>query len=221
MTTIRVENLGRVPYAEVWEQQRKLRDARIHAREADQPADEHLLFVEHEPVYTWGRRTDTNHMGAGPDHLKSLGADVFEVERGGEITFHGPGQLVGYPIAFLGNLTCGRDLHRYMRALEQVVIDVLAEYDLNAGRVNGLTGVWVDGAKVAAMGVRVKKWVSMHGFALNVTTDLDWFSHITPCGIGDRPVTSLERLLGTPPELAEVRKLTEHHFRRVLLGQGL
>jgi lipoate-protein ligase B len=175
-----------------------------------------LLLVEHELVYTWGKRTKPEHLGAGARALRALGADCFEVERGGEVTFHGPGQLVGYPIVYLGNLACGRDLHRYMRGLEEVLIRVLATWGLHGQRLKGLTGVWVDGAKIAALGVRVSKWCAMHGFALNVTNEvLPWFGHITPCGIKGRGVTSIETLLGRAPDMAEVRARVEAAFHAV------
>ena len=221
-----VQWLGRQPYAQVWQQQLDLLARRIEGSIGDT-----LLLVEHEPVYTWGKRTPPEHMGAGVDALRALGADTFEVERGGEITYHGPGQLTGYPIVNLAGLTCGRDLHKYMRGLEEMLIRVLTTYGLQGERIEGLTGVWVGSsgfgvrgsgstpttehrtpntehmAKVAALGVRVRKWCAMHGFALNVTDEcLPWFGHITPCGIGDRPVTSLQSLLGTAPDMNDVRE---------------
>ncbi len=236
--------LGRRRYAEIWQLQRDMLAQRVQALEAGEPGTDCLLLVEHEPVYTWGKRTKPEHLGQGEAALRHLGADAFEVERGGEVTYHGPGQLVGYPIVYLGNLSCGRDLHKYMRALEEVMIQVLATYSLCGQRVKGMTGVWVDGfkmqdsrfkipaapilnheseilnqSKIAALGVRVSKWCAMHGFALNVTNEvLPWFSHITPCGIQGREVTTLESLLGQAPEMAEVRARVEAAFRDVLWG---
>lgn len=224
MATLEVRHLGRVPYAGTLELQRSLQRARIEAAESGLAATETLLLLEHTPVYTWGKRTRPENMGAGPDQLRGLGADVFEVDRGGEITFHGPGQLVAYPIAHMAGLRCGRDLHKYMRGLEDVLIRVLNGYGLTGERVKGLTGVWVGSqpaamAKVAALGVRVTKWVTMHGLALNVSNEvLPWFGHITPCGIKDRPVTSLETLLGAAPPMLEVAARVEQAFRDVLLG---
>ncbi|MBX3475808.1 MAG: lipoyl(octanoyl) transferase LipB [Planctomycetes bacterium] len=234
--------LGRRRYAEVWETQRAMLKERVRALEAGEPGVDHLLLVEHEPVYTWGKRTKPEHLGEGAAALARLGADTFEVERGGEVTFHGPGQLVGYPIVYLGNLRCGRDLHKYMRGLEEVMIRVLATYGLQGERAKGMTGVWAASqesgvgslestaaatrhqtpdtrhAKVAALGVRVSKWCTMHGFALNVTNEvLPWFGHITPCGIKGRGVTSLEKLLGRAPEMSEVRGRVIEAFRKVLL----
>jgi lipoyl(octanoyl) transferase len=215
-STISTQWLGRRRYAEVWELQRALLAERVRALEAGEPGVDRLLLVEHEPVYTWGKRTNPAHLGAGVTALRALGADCFEVERGGEVTFHGPGQLVGYPIVYLGNLACGRDLHKYMRGLEEVVIRALATWGLRGQRLKGLTGVWVDGAKIAALGVRVSKWCAMHGFALNVTNEvLPWFGHITPCGIKGRGVTSIETLLGRAPDMAEVRARVEAAFHAV------
>ncbi|MBZ0135390.1 MAG: lipoyl(octanoyl) transferase LipB [Planctomycetes bacterium] len=233
-----VQWLGRRPYAEIWELQKRLLEQRINNEIGDT-----LLLVEHEPVFTWGKRTKPQHLGAGQEALRVLGADTFQVERGGEVTYHGPGQLTGYPICNLANLSCGRDLHKYMRGLEEMVIRVLASYGLEGGRVEGLTGVWVEqaaggrrqaagtandpkpqalsptpAAKVAALGVRVRKWCTMHGFALNVTDEcLPWFKHIIPCGIGDRPVTSLQSLLGDPPDMADVRGRVIETFGQVLM----
>jgi lipoyl(octanoyl) transferase len=218
MTTLDVQRLGRRRYAEVWELQRALLEQRIEGAIPDT-----LLLVEHEPVYTWGKRTKAGNLIGGPDALKALGPDVFEVERGGDVTVHGPGQLVGYPICHLGNLTCGRDLHAYMRALEDVIIELLASYGLHGERAAGMTGVWVPTggehpAKIAALGVRVRKWCTMHGFALNVSDAiLPWFQHIVPCGISDRGVTSLESCLGAAPAMDEVQDRAEQAFRKVML----
>lgn len=218
---LEVQWLGRRAYAPVWELQRSLQSARITALEAGQPHPETLLLVEHEPVFTWGRRTKAGNLGQGPEALRAAGAEVFEVERGGEVTYHGPGQLVGYPIVHLGALSCRRDLHAYMRALEETLIQVLAGYGLQGTRLPGRTGVWVGApgaeAKVAALGVRVSKWVAMHGFALNVSNEpLPWFRLVTPCGIADRAVTSLQALLGKAPPMEDVRARVEAAFREVM-----
>lgn len=244
-----VQWLGRRPYAATWELQKRLLARRVEGEIGDT-----LLLVEHEPVYTWGKRTAPEHLGAGPEALKALGAEAHQVERGGEVTYHGPGQLTGYPICNLANLSCGRDLHKYMRGLEEMIIRVLAGYGLKGERIAGLTGVWVGGAgsasaeatsdrggrrktggeatspkpqapspkpaaKVAALGVRVRKWCTMHGFALNVTDEvLPWFGHIVPCGIGDRPVTTLQSLLGAAPDMAEVRERVVAAFRETFMS---
>ena len=207
---LRITSLGRRRYSDVLALQERLQAERLAAYESGSDAAEQLLLLEHDPVYTWGRRTKPEHMGAGVEALRALGADTFEVGRGGEVTFHGPGQIVAYPIVHLKNLSCGRDLHRYMRGLEETMIRVIAHYGLKGERLDGATGVWVprpgrDSAKVGALGVRVRKWVTMHGFALNVSTDLSWFRQITPCGIEGRVVTSLAELLGEAPDFAEVQ----------------
>lgn len=211
--TLEIIRLGRRRYAPVWEMQRRFQQERIASLEGGPPAPDRLMLVEHEPVFTWGKRTKREHLGNGPEALAALGADTFEVERGGEVTFHGPGQLVAYPIIHLGDARCGKDLHEYMRALEQVCIDVAASYGVKATRVSGLTGVWVGDGKLAALGTRVSKWVTLHGFAINVTQEpLKWFAHVTPCGIKGKTVTSLESLLGFAPEMAEVERRTVSAF---------
>lgn len=214
--TLEIIRLGRQRYAPVWEIQRRFQQERIASLEGGPPAPDRLILVEHAPVFTWGKRTNPEHLGAGPAALASLGADTFEVERGGEVTFHGPGQLVGYPIIYLGNARCGKDLHKYMRALEQVCIDVAASYGIKAARIEGITGVWVGDDKLAALGTRVSKWVTLHGFAINVTNEpLKWFAHVTPCGIKGKGITSLETLLGHAPALAEVEERIVAAFRLI------
>ena len=215
--TLQIIGLGRQRYAPVWEMQRRFQQERIASLEGGPPAPDRLILGEHAPVFTWGKRTNPEHLGAGPAALASLGADTFEVERGGEVTFHGPGQLVGYPIIYLGNARCGKDLHKYMRALEQVCIDVAASYGIKAARIEGITGVWVGDDKLAALGTRVSKWVTLHGFAINVTNEpLKWFAHVTPCGIKGKGITSLETLLGHAPAVAEVEERTVTAFRLIL-----
>lgn len=207
--TLEIVRLGRAHYEPVWEMQRRFQLERIATLEGGPRAPDRLILVEHEPVFTWGRRTKREHLGNGPEALAALGAETFEVERGGEVTFHGPGQLVAYPIIHLGDARCGKDLHKYMRALEQVCIDVAASYGLAAARIAGMTGVWVGDGKLAALGTRVSKWVTLHGFAINVTQEpLKWFAHVTPCGIKGKTVTSLESLLGFAPEMADVERRT-------------
>ncbi len=211
--TLQILRHGRARYEPVWEMQRRFQQERIASLEGGPPAPDRLLLVEHEPVFTWGKRTKREHLGAGPEALAALGADTFEVERGGEVTYHGPGQLVGYPIIYLGSAKCGKDLHKYMRALEQVCIDVAASYGIKAGRLEGITGVWVGNNKLAALGTRVSKWVTLHGFAINVSNEpLQWFSHVTPCGIKGKGVTSLETLLGHVPDMGDVDSRTIKAF---------
>jgi lipoyl(octanoyl) transferase len=188
---------GLTPYAEAWNLQRKL----VRARKKDEIPDTFLL-CEHPPVYTVGRAAkDAGNLGAGEDHLRSLGAEVFWSDRGGDATFHGPGQIVGYPILRLKN----RDTHGYLRELEEVIIRALEDYGLEGWHHPEYTGVWVGEKKIAAIGVKFSSgWISSHGFALNVTTDLPWFDRITPCGIKEFGVTSLTRELGREVSLSEV-----------------
>lgn len=178
--------LGVVPYAEALELQRALADDRISGRIPDT-----LLLLEHPPVVTLGRGTRQSSLPIDPESLKRRGVDVFEIERGGDVTYHGPGQLVGYPIIDLQQHRA--DLHWYLRQLEQVLIDALASFDIQAERRERFTGVWTRGRKIASIGIHVRQWVTWHGFALNVTTDLSPFSLIVPCGIPDVEMTSIER----------------------------
>jgi lipoyl(octanoyl) transferase len=177
--------------------------------------DDVLLLVEHPHVLTLGVRGDggRSHILATPEALAARRIEVFETGRGGDITYHGPGQVVGYPIIDLS--PDRRDVHRYIRDLEEVLIGVAADFGVAAGRVEGLTGVWVGREKLAAIGVRIARWITSHGFALNVTTDLTYFDLIVPCGIADRGVTSLERLLGRFVDRAEVEDRIVAHFCRV------
>jgi lipoate-protein ligase B len=187
---------GRVAYADAWALQKAL----LSARQAGAVPDT-ILFVEHPPVITLGRAARTANVLAAPGLLAARGIDVFQIERGGDVTYHGPGQLVGYPIIDLRALN--DDVVRYVRTLEAALIDALAGWRIVAERLAGFPGVWVKGAKVAAIGVAVKRKITMHGFALNVAPDLSAFDLINPCGLG-RPVTSLARLLGRPVALDEV-----------------
>jgi lipoyl(octanoyl) transferase len=174
-----------------------------------------LLLVEHPHVLTLGVRGDggRSHILASAEALASRSIDVHETGRGGDITYHGPGQLVGYPIIDLKPDRC--DVHRYVRDLEEVLIRVAADYGIEAGRVPGLTGVWVGGGKLAAIGVRIARWITSHGFALNVTTDLEYFNLIVPCGIADGGVTSLAALLGRTVDREGVADRVVHHFSEV------
>jgi lipoyl(octanoyl) transferase len=186
-----VRRLGIVPYGEALELQRGL----VEARKAGSIPDQ-LLLLQHPPVVTLGAkvRNDRSHVLASEEALHAAGVALFEAGRGGDVTYHGPGQLVGYPILDLRPDRC--DVHRYVRDLEQVMIDTAAAFGIGAARVPGLTGAWVGRDKLAAIGVRISRWVTSHGFAFNVSTDLAHFELIVPCGIADRGVTSLSRLLG-------------------------
>ena len=199
---------GRVPYrrALAWQEER------VSAVQGG--AAEALFLLEHEPVVTLGRTARREHLLASEAELQELGIEVIECSRGGDVTYHGPGQLVAYPIL---DLTPDRmDLGQYLRDLEEVNIRTLGRYGLEGERIEGLTGVWVNGEKVAAIGVRVARWVTSHGFALNVTPDLGHFhDRIVPCGIHDRSVTSLARLLESPPGLEEVARKVAEEFAEV------
>jgi lipoyl(octanoyl) transferase len=190
---------GLVPYAQAWEMQRGL----VQLRKRDEIPDT-LLLLEHPPVYTVGRAArDATNLGAGEGYLRSLGAEVFWSDRGGDATFHGPGQIVGYPILRLTD----RDTHGYLRRLEDLLIGVLSDYGLEGWHHPDYTGVWVRDRKIAAIGVKFSSgWITSHGFALNVSTNLDWFDRITPCGIREFGVTSLESELDRGVPLSEVRE---------------
>jgi lipoyl(octanoyl) transferase len=205
-----VRRLGRVAYAEALTLQRSLVEDRRAGRIPDT-----LLLVEHPHVLTLGVRGDggRSHIVAPSDALASRGIDVHETGRGGDVTYHGPGQIVGYPIIDLN--PDRRDVHRYVRDLEAVLILVAADYGIDAGRVEGLTGVWVGDEKLAAIGVRIARWVTSHGFALNVCTQLDYFKLIVPCGIPDRGVTSIERLTGRPIDMVGVEDRIIEHFSKM------
>jgi lipoyl(octanoyl) transferase len=176
--------------------------------------DDQLLLLEHPHVITLGTAAHAEHVLLDAAARAARGIELFETGRGGDVTYHGPGQLVGYPIIDLKPDRC--DLHRYLRDIEEVLIRVLAGYGVAADRVAGMTGVWVGGDKIAAIGVRVSSgWITSHGFAFNVATDLDYFSTIVPCGLSRQGVTSLERVLGAAPPAAEVRRAVAERFAEV------
>lgn len=208
--TIEIRRLGRMPYADALALQRSL----VEERRAGVIGDQ-LLFVEHPHVLTLGVRGDggRSHILATPAVLAARGVDVYEAGRGGDVTYHGPGQIVGYPIVDLN--PDRRDVHRYVRDLEEVLIRTAADYAVQAERVPGLTGVWVGREKLAAIGVRIARWITSHGFAFNVTTDMEYFDLIVPCGIADRGVTSLSRLLGRDVPRADVEDRIASHFQQV------
>jgi lipoyl(octanoyl) transferase len=203
-----VTNLGRTRYSETWELQRKLVELRTEDR-----IDDVLLFTEHEHVYTIGKGGDENHLLASEQELSTDGVEVFRIDRGGDITYHGPGQVVGYPILDLNGYFL--DIHRYLRSLEEVMIQSLGQFGIRAGREEGMTGVWAGGEKIAAIGVKVSRWRTMHGFALNVNTDLTRFGRIIPCGIFHKGVTSMEKMLGREIPLQEVEDSLTASFSRV------
>lgn len=191
-----VANLGVVPYAEALELQRWVAAARI----SGDITEDVLLLLEHPPVVTLGRASKTAHLVSSPEFLASRGVDLFEVERGGDVTFHGPGQLVGYPVIDLKRHR--QDLHWYLRQVEEALILTLAELGIPAGRNPGYTGVWTSGRKIASIGVHSRDWVTWHGFALNVTTDLSYFDLIVPCGISGVQMTSAQKEGAALPEPA-------------------
>jgi lipoyl(octanoyl) transferase len=208
MRICHVQELGHLPYGEAHELQRQL----VEQRKREEIPDT-LLLLEHPHVITLGRAAVVENVLVGPERRAALGVELHETGRGGDVTYHGPGQLVGYPILHLSPDRC--DIRRYVRDLQEVLIRTAAHFGVAAERhdqENPHVGVWVKGDKLAALGIRVSRWVTMHGFALNVATDLDYFRLIVPCGIRDHGVTSLERLLGHPVDPAEVRDQVVHHF---------
>jgi lipoyl(octanoyl) transferase len=209
--------LGLKPYAEAHELQQRL----VEKRKLDEAHDQ-LLLLEHPHVITLGRAANRANVLADERMREKLGVELFETGRGGDVTYHGPGQIVGYPIIKLAPDRC--DVRRYVRDLEEVLIRVSADFGVKAGRIEGLTGVWVGEEKLAAIGVRISRWVTMHGFAFNVATDLDYFRLIVPCGISDHGVTSLQKLLGHPIEMrAAEESMTRHFggvFNREMLDAG-
>ncbi len=204
----RVEQLGRVDYAEAL----RLQAEKVALRKAGAVPDT-LLLLEHPHVYTLGRNARGENFLVSKESLAAQGAEVFETDRGGDVTYHGPGQLVGYPIFDLTKHR--RDISWYMRSLEEVLIRVAADFGIDAGRVQGAPGVWVGNEKLVAMGVHLSRWVTSHGFAFNVSTDLRYFENIVPCGLAGRGVTSLEKLLGGPVEMETVIERVVEHFGEV------
>jgi lipoyl(octanoyl) transferase len=210
MRTLAIRRLGRVPYGEALRLQERLVEDRRAGR-----VDDLLLLLEHSPVITIGvrRESGASHVLATPGALAARGIEVIDTGRGGDVTYHGPGQVVGYPIIDLR--PDRRDVHRYVRDLERVMIGAAADFGVEAGRVDGLTGAWVGADKLGAIGVRISRWITSHGFAFNVSTDLSHFDLIVPCGIRDRGVTSLERLVGRPVAQAEVERAIAWRFCEV------
>lgn len=212
---LEVHRLGSVPYEEALVLQQRL----VEARKAGQIPDQ-LLLLQHPPVITLGAkvRNDRTHVLASDEALEEAGVSLFEAGRGGDVTYHGPGQLVGYPILDLRPDRC--DVHRYVRDLEAVMIAMADGFGIRADRVAGLTGAWVGRNKLAAIGVRISRWITSHGFAFNVSTDLAHFGLIVPCGIADRGVTSLGELLGAAPPMAAVEEAAITSFA-VVFGREI
>lgn len=215
---VRFQDLGLIDYAQAWDLQTRLFQSAIDRKIANRnlpeeqhtPTEDHLLFCEHPHVYTLGKSGKQSHLLLNEDGLRERGVQFFPIDRGGDITYHGPGQIVGYPIFDLDHHFT--DIHRFLRTLEEAVIGTLEVYGIKGGRIEGLTGVWIDfnephkARKICAFGIRASRWVTMHGFAFNVNTDLSFFENIVPCGIADKGVTSLAKELGREVDMAEVKE---------------
>ncbi|MXV49449.1 lipoyl(octanoyl) transferase LipB [Pedobacter sp. HMF7647] len=210
------QDWGLVDYQRAWDKQEELFAKTVSQKMlnrdsgVDLPTDNYLVFVEHPHVYTLGKSGKPENLHLDEQGLKEKQASYYKINRGGDITYHGPGQLVGYPILDLDNFFT--DIHLYLRTLEEAVIQMLAHFGIEGGRYPGYTGVWIDpdkadARKICAMGVRCSRWVTMHGFALNVNTDLDYFKNIVPCGIDDKDVTSIKQELGKGADINEVKEI--------------
>ncbi|MFY8091754.1 MAG: lipoyl(octanoyl) transferase LipB [Chitinophagaceae bacterium] len=225
---VQFQDLQQASYKEVWDYQESLLQQKVaikqQAREANINPKEtstthHLLFVEHPPVYTLGKNGNENNVLLSPTELQEKNIEYFHINRGGDITFHGPGQIVGYPIFDLDKFST--DLGWYLRSLEEVIIKTLAHYDLQGMRSKGETGVWLDAnelgkeRKICAIGIKCSRWITMHGFAFNVNTNLDYFKNIIPCGIVNKKVTSLQQELNKTFDMNEVKEVVKHHFEEV------
>ncbi|MFP8489604.1 lipoyl(octanoyl) transferase LipB [Gracilimonas sp. Q87] len=218
--TIELYDLGHAAYQPIWELQKSVQQRLIDEKRAEQKGDfkgkrldDLLFFVEHPHIYTLGKSGSEENMLRSLMELQKLEAEFLKIDRGGDITYHGPGQIVGYPILDLDRHFT--DVHRYLRYLEEVMIRVCDGYGITAHRVDGQTGVWVENEKICAMGIRCSRWVTMHGFALNVNTDLRYFNNIVPCGIDDKAVTSLQKILGKEIDIEEVKENIVGHFEEV------
>ncbi len=198
-------DLGRIDYKDAWDLQKS-----IHQLRTENKIDDILLLLEHPHTYTLGKTANKQNLVGDKKYLDENKISVYDIDRGGDITYHGPGQIVGYPIINLTNWK--QDTHKYLRSLEEVIIKVCREYGLTGKRVEKFTGVWIDERKICAIGIKVSRWITMHGFAFNVNTDLKLFNGIIPCGISDKEVTSLNRELKIEVSLAEVKEKIIHHF---------
>jgi lipoyl(octanoyl) transferase len=226
-TSVHFQNLGLISYKKAWDYQQSLFDEIVATKIANRnlPENEqaatqnHLLFCEHPHVYTLGKSGSMDNLLLDEPGLEEKGIEFFKINRGGDITYHGPGQIVGYPVLDLENFFT--DIHRYMRNLEEVIIHTLSHYGIEAGRLEGYTGVWLDpkdaekARKICAMGVKCSRWVTMHGWAFNVNADLAYFDYIIPCGIKDKAVTSMQKELGREIDIAEVQRHLKTSFAEV------
>lgn len=222
MQPVVFHDLGIIDYKEAWDYQEKIFKQivaqKLNNREIQhpKPTQSHLIFCEHPHVFTLGKSGSENNLLINETQLKEKHATYYKINRGGDITYHGPGQLVGYPIFDLDNFFT--DIHKYLRLLEESTIQTLAEYNINAGRIEGLTGVWLDNniplkaRKICALGVHASRWVTMHGFAFNVNTYINYFNNIIPCGITDKKVTSLDLELNRKVEMDEVKGKMKKHL---------
>ncbi|RPG66904.1 MAG: lipoyl(octanoyl) transferase LipB [Flavobacteriaceae bacterium TMED121] len=221
---VKITELGFLPYSEAWDIQEEYFSNTIAVKRQNRQLDSsiltenHLLLVEHPPVFTLGKSGKIDHLLLKEEVLKSKGIAFFKTNRGGDITFHGPGQLVGYPILDLDNFFT--DIHKYLRYLEEIIIKTLSDFGLNSARSDGETGVWLDldtpfARKICAMGVRASRWVTMHGFALNINTDLSYFDYIVPCGIQGKGVTSIAKELKREVDPSLVKAAVLKHFSEV------
>jgi len=201
-------DLGQIDYKSAWDLQKETFDLRLHNK-----TDDTIFLLEHPHTYTLGKVAEKENLISTSKQLKELGISVYEIDRGGDITYHGPGQIVGYPIIKLSDWK--EDTHEYLRALEEVIIKTCAEYGLSTNRNPKYTGVWLGERKIAAIGIKVSRWITMHGFAFNVNTDLNYFGGIIPCGIRDKDVTSLQRELGKEIEINEVKEKLVKNFQNV------
>ncbi len=198
-------DLGLIDYKDAWDLQKS-----VHQLRVENKIDDVLFLLEHPHTYTLGKTADKENLVGDKKYLDENKISVYDIDRGGDITYHGPGQIVGYPIISLTNWQ--QDTHKYLRAIEEVIIKVCAEYDLQGGRVEKYTGVWLDDRKICAIGIKVSRWITMHGFAFNVNTDLKLFNGIIPCGITGKDVTSLNHELKKEISLSEVKEKIIHHF---------
>ena len=198
-------DLGLIDYKDAWDLQKS-----VHQLRVENKIDDVLFLLEHPHTYTLGKTADKENLVGDKKYLDENKISVYDIDRGGDITYHGPGQIVGYPIISLTNWK--QDTHKYLRSIEEVIINVLKEYDLYGTRVDKFTGVWLEDRKICAIGIKVSRWITMHGFAFNVNTDLKLFSGIIPCGINDKDVTSLNRELNKEIVLTEVKEKIIHHF---------
>ncbi len=223
---VKLINKGLIDYKECWDYQTQIFEGIIQKKilirkgEAkDEITNNYFIFCEHPHVYTLGKTGEKRNLLLNDTLLKAKGASFYHINRGGDITYHGPGQIVGYPIFDLDNFFT--DINKYLRLLEEAIILTLKDYGIESGRVDGLTGVWIDGdnpikaRKICALGVKLSRWVTMHGFAFNINTDLEYFNNIVPCGISDKSVTSLEKELGQPQDITEVQKKILAHFKQL------